>query len=614
MKILLIHADFIEYEAKTKALKDAEEVKERGKKVEECLVVFTSIESGDNKISVRKAVDEVKRVTDDIKVQRIVIYPWVHLTSRPAPAKEAQALLQNFAEALKGAGFSVERAPFGWYKSFSLKCKGHPLAELSREITPVEETREEIVEKIKSEYFVLTPDGKEEKIDLDKLDESKLLKNYNNLKKFILSEELGEKPKKEPPSLRAMQRLELVGYAPESDPGNFKFYPKGFLIYDLLRKWAAEITTKRLRAMQIETPLIYDWSDPEIREQGKSFHERHYIVSIPGKQKELVLRFAGDFGLFKMLKNATISYYQLPLRFYEFSLSFRCEKRGELIGLKRLRAFSMPDLHSFCTDEMQAWKEYEELFKKYTDYANALNVDYVVAFRVVKDYYEKYKDKIISLLKYCGKPAFIEVLSEMKHYWAIKHEFQFIDSVGSNCQLSTVQLDVKDAENYGITYVDKDGKEKGCIICHSSVGSIERWMYALLEQALKSKRPVLPLWLSPIQVRLVPMNNSLLSFAEEIANKLESESIRVDIDDRSLTLNKKIREAEMEWVPMIVVIGEKERSSGEFSIRFKENGKVEKMKLDELIKYVKERTKEYPYRYLNLPRLLSKRPKFVGGL
>ena len=139
-------------------------------------------------------------------------------------------------------------------------------------------------------------------------------------------------------------------------------------------------------------------------------------------------------------------------------------------------------------------------------------------------------------------------------------------------------------------------------------------MYALLEQALKSKRPVLPLWLSPIQVRLVPMNNSLLSFAEEIANKLERESIRVDIDDRSLTLNKKIREAEMEWVPMIVVIGEKERSSGEFSIRFKENGKVEKMKLDELIKYVKERTKEYPYRYLNLPRLLSKRPKFVGGL
>lgn len=614
MRILLIHADYLEYEPKIKALKEAEEVVKKKRKIGECLVVFTSIEKGDDEKTIQQAVKEVEKVSKDVGVNKIVVYPWVHLSSQPASPSDARALLQLFADALKGAGYSVERVPFGWYKAFSLKCKGHPLAELSREIKAKEETREEIVEKIKSEYFILTPDGKEERIDLNKLDESKLLKKYKDLKKFILSEELGAKPKKEPPSLQAMQRLELVGYAVESDPGNFRFYPKGFLVYDLLRRWAEEIATKRLKAMEIETPLIYDWSDKEIREQGKSFHERHYIVSIPGKQKELVLRFAGDFGLFKMLKNATISYHQLPLRFYEFSLSFRCERRGELVGLKRLRAFSMPDLHSFCANEKQAWKEYQELFKHYTDYANALGIDYVVVFRAVKKFYEKYKEKIIELLKYCDKPALIEVLSEMKHYWAIKHEFQFIDSVGGNCQLSTVQLDVEDAKRYGITYVDKDGKEKGCIICHSSIGSIERWIYALLEQALKSKRPILPLWLSPTQVRICPMNDSLIPLAEEIADKLETENIRVDIDDRSLTLNKKIREAELEWIPLIVVIGEKEKESGEYSVRFKEDGKIRKMKLEEIIKYVKEKTRDYPYRHANLPRLLSKRPKFVGSI
>lgn len=116
------------------------------------------------------------------------------------------------------------------------------------------------------------------------------------------------------------------------------------------------------------------------------------------------------------------------------------------------------------------------------------------------------------MLKYSKRPAFIEVLSKMKHYWAVKHEFQGIDAVGGNCQLSTVQLDIVDAERYGIVYSDKDGKQKGCTICHSSVGSIERWIFSILENALKNEKPTIPLWLSPTQVRLIPVANSHLKY------------------------------------------------------------------------------------------------------
>src|SRR4030042_1625404 len=146
----------------------------------------------------------------------------------------------------------------------------------------------------------------------------------------------------------------------------------------------------------------------------------------------------------------------------------------------------------------------------------------------------------------------------MKHYWAVKHGFQGIDSVGGAVQLSTVQLDVADAERYGIVYVDSEGKKKGCIICHSSIGSIERWIYVLLEEALKHQKPSLPFWISPTQVRLIPVSNEFIPDCEKLAAALDA---RVDIDDNYDKVGKKIRNAEMEWVNMIIVLGEKGRAS-----------------------------------------------------
>ncbi len=622
MRILAIHSDFLKFQIKKKAIKDAEESDDKEVEIKECLVIFTAVEKPDEldpEQAAKQLAEEAKKIADQIKVKKIVLYPYAHLSSNLALAGKAIKILKQ-AEEILSKDFKVTRTPFGYYKSFVISCKGHPLSELSREFSPKKEelkTREEIVESITKKHYILTPSGKEFKLNLQKPEEViKILEEVKEpaLSKYLFSEEIKGQPRLEPPSIKAMQQLELVDYAPECDPGNLKFYPKGNIIFELLKKWIDKIATEKLNAIQIETPVLYDWADNEIREQAGSFHERHYSVKVPDEpNKELILRFAGDFGLFKMMKRATISYKNLPVRVYEFSKSFRYEKRGELSGLKRLRAFHMPDIHSFCLDLEQGWDEYQELFKNYTDLANAAKIEYAVGFRIVEDFYKKHKGRIIEMLKYSGKPAFIETLSSMKHYWAVKHEFQGIDSVDGNLQLSTVQLDVKDAEIYGITYTDKDGKNKGCTICHSSIGSIERWMYIILEEALKMEHPVLPLWLSPTQIRLIPISNEKhLRHCEKIANQLEKEGIRVDIDDEQQTLPKKILKSEEEWVPYTLVIGEKEVNSKKFNVRIREEAKQKELLLDTLIKNIQKETKNLPYLPLPLPKLLSKRLRFVG--
>lgn len=474
--------------------------------------------------------------------------------------------------------------------------------------------REEIVKNIKSEYKILKQNGEEIKLNLKNKEE--VIEKLNiigdeNLKSYVLAEELASQNNLEAPSIKEMQRLEYIGYEPSSDSGHFRMYPNGQLVFELLKDWVDYIAKEKLEAMQIESPLIYDWSDEEIRAQASSFHERHYKVKVPDDdEKEFILRFAGDFGLFKMLKDANFSYKMLPMRMYEFSKSFRYEKSGELSGLKRLRGFHMPDVHCFCENQEQGMIEYKNLYKKYVDLAKGVGIQFAVAVRVVKDFYEKYKNDLIELANYSNAPLFVEVLSEMKHYWAIKHEIQAIDSINGNEQLSSVQFDVKDSEIYGINYIDKAGKKQGCIICHSSIGSIERWLYAVLEEALKKEYPVLPLWLSPSQLRIIPVSDKY----NEYCKNLNFEGIRADIDDREEKVGRKLVRARQEWVPYVILVGEKEVLEGKFIVNIRAKNKQVEMSKEELENMIKQEIKGMPYRGLAMNKCLSKRPSFCGSL
>ena len=214
-----------------------------------------------------------------------------------------------------------------------------------------------------------------------------------------------------------------------------------------------------------------------------------------------------------------------------------------------------------------------------------------------------------------GRPVLIEIWDKKFFYFILKLEWNFIDTLEKAACLATDQMDVENAERYGIQYMDSDNKRKYPVILHlSPSGAIERVIYALLEKACMQdlKHAILPLWLSPTQIRICPLNDSFIKDAEKIADKLEKECIRVDVDDRTESVQKKIRDAETEWVPLIVVIGEKEKKTKKYATRFRESGKVENIDIKKLVKAVKDNTKGYPYRPLSLPRLLTKRPIFIG--
>lgn len=628
MKILLIHSDFIEYEPKKKAIASAEKVGREKKKIEECLVVFSSAEESDDKSVASKTVSDIKDVAKQVETKKIVLYPFVHLSSKPAKPSLALDLLKQIEEELK-KDYDVHRAPFGWYKSFDIKCKGHPLSELSREITIAEEkTKKDEVseavkkeEKLKSDWYIIEPDGEMHKIkfsgkNISGFDFSKH-KNLEKLARYEMAK--SRQVTKEPPHIKLMRRLELADYEDASDPGNLRFMPKGRFIKSLIEEF---VTNKVIDygGMEVETPIMYDYEHPALKDYMNRFPARQYTIETPNKRT--FLRFSACFGQFLMLHNATISYRNLPLRLYELTkYSYRVEQRGELAGLRRLRTFTMPDVHAFCKDMPQTKEEVVRRFELSRDVVNGLGIttkdDLELALRAVKDFSKEHKDLIQSLVKKWGRPALLEVWDKKFFYFIFKYEFNFVDALDKAAAMTTDQIDVENAKRYGIRFTDIDNQKKHPLILHCSPsGAIERVIYALLEKAhmqqQAKKNPVFPLWLSPTQIRLCPMNDSFIEFAKEIADYLEKENIRVDIDDRTESISRKIHDAEVEWIPLSIVVGEKEKKYKELAVRFRKTGEVEKMTKDQVVKYVKDRTKGFPFKKLSLPKLLTKRPVFVG--
>jgi len=623
MKIITLHSNWIDIEPKKKALKEAEKTK--GKlRFKECLVVLTAVEKADESSPesvAQNTIEAIKKIAGEVKTNKIVLYPYVHLTATPASPKEAQKTISLIEQGLKKEKFDVSHAPFGWYKAFTISVKGHPLAELSREITAQPGTariEEELSgalkeeEKVKSEWFILTPEGK--MVKAENFD----FKEYPNLKKFFRYEyQKVRGVPAEPPHAKLMRALQLADYEPGSDPGNLRWYPKGRLIKSLLERWVTERTIE-YGAMELETPVMFDYEHPALKSYLHRFPARQYIVR--SAKKEFFLRFSACFGQFLTMASATLSYRDLPAKIYELTrYSFRLEKAGELSALRRLRAFTMPDLHAICKDIEQAKEEFINQFKLCMNLMKDLGLepgDYETGIRFTKDFYKNNKDFPLKLVKIVNRPALIEIWDRRYAYFDPKFEFNFIDSMDKAAALSTVQIDHENAKRFNILFTDADNKRKYPLITHCSPsGAIERVIYALLEKAHmqieQKKNPIFPLWLSPTQVRLCPVNDSFINYAVKIANELSAQKIRVDVDDRPETIQKKIRDAEKEWIPFIVVIGDKEKRSGKLAVRIRQTGKIENWSKVELAEKINEKTKGFPYKRLPLPKLLSKRPAFL---
>jgi threonyl-tRNA synthetase len=627
MRILQLHANFVIFTPIEKEIPQAEEAEKKEQRIDEVVLLLTAVEEGDDASVVQTAVNNVRGFLGKLKVNKILIYPYAHLSSRLAKPADALSLLKAMEDYARQKGIETYRAPFGWNKQFSVSVKGHPLAEQSRAYAPItpetkaEPGTEEKVsvalkaeEKLKSFWHILKPDGTLEPI------ENFNFKGHQNLEKFSKYEIAKVRASQQmPPHVPLMKRLEIADYEVGSDPGNLRWYPKGRLIKSLLEQFVTS-EMAAYGAMEVETPIMYDYNHPSLADYLNRFPARQYLLKT--EDKELFLRFAACFGQFLMMHDAQFSYKQMPLKLYELTrYSFRREKSGEVCGLRRLRAFTMPDCHAFCVDLDQAKAEFKNRFALSISVLNEIGLtknDYEAAIRFTKDFYEENQEFVAELAKAFGKPMLAEVWAERFFYFRLKWDFNFVDNQDKAAALSTDQIDVENAKRYEICYVDDKGEKQTPLILHNSPsGAIERCVYALLEKAFKEqqkgKPPMLPVWLSPTQVRLIPISEEFHAKVEEIADEIGKCGIRVDVDDRASTLQKRIREAETDWVPYVAVVGQREVESGMLSIRNRQTGgKMENMSLNELLAKIQEEIKGKPLKPLPLPRLLSRRPLFHG--
>ncbi|MFB6284439.1 MAG: threonine--tRNA ligase [Halobacteria archaeon] len=608
MKLLLIHSDYIEYEAKKETPVAEDDIEPSGR-LEEALTAFVAVESGDAEdvdSVIEGGVEEIRDVADELSVENVMLYPYAHLSQDLASPDTAVSVLKSMETDLSEQ-YVVKRAPFGWYKAFQISCKGHPLSELSRVVEPKEVEPEgedeEEDEEVTSEYLVLTPDG-------DEVPAREYLDDATRDFRRLVLDELGELEVSggEPPHIDIMREKEFVGYDDLSDPGNFRWYPRGKLVRDSIIDYVNDLVVD-YGGMPVETPIMYDLGSQCIHEHSDKFGERQYRFE--SGDREMMLRFAACFGQFSIMQDMHIAENDLPLRIYEMSkYSFRREQRGELSGLKRLRAFTMPDMHTACRDVEEAKDEFLNQAVLGHQTGDDFDLDYVAVLRATEEFYDDNRDWVDTVVEDIDEPVLVELISERKHYWTVKIDFAAIDSEGRPMENPTVQIDVESAERFDISYYGDDGGERPILLHYSPSGSIERAFAAILERASREDTPSLPTWMSPTHVRLIPVSDDHMEFCDELADELEEDGVRVDIDDRAESVGKKISSAERDWVPYAAVIGDREAGGDPLSVRVRGEGEEIDMSVDELKERVGEDVGDKPDRELYLPRRLSRHPQF----
>ena len=294
----------------------------------------------------------------------------------------------------------------------------------------------------------------------------------------------------------------------------------------------------------------------------------------------------------EIFRSSPRSYKDLPLRLAEFGTVYRYEQSGELHGLTRVRSFTQDDAHMFVTPD-QLKGEFEKVidlilyvfrifkFDKYTAQVSLRDPNNKAKYIGSDENWEKAENAIIEAAKEKGLKTVVEYGEAA--FYGPKLDFMVKDAIGRKWQLGTIQVDYNLPERFQLEYTDADGSKKRPVMIHRApFGSIERFTAVLLEHTSGH----LPLWLSPDQIKVLPVSEKYAEYAKKVCGLLNNSDIRTSLDDRNETLGKRIREISLLRVPVLVIVGEKEVADGTVSVR-REGADAGTMKLDDFVKWFK---------------------------
>jgi len=563
MKLLSLHCDYIKFKPLKKALREPEELDEKRKneiEVKEPLVILVAVEKQDeaNKDLIEEVVKEIKDISKQVGVKDIVLYPYAHLS--PSLSKPSFALETLKAVDKKlGKEFKIVRAPFGYYKEFELKVKGHPLSELSRDIHFSGELPGENEDE---------PDYKQllREISKSKLDARELKDNDHRI--------LGK-------------QMDLFSFS-ETAPGMVFWHNNGLVIRNaLIDFWREE--HRKAGYEEIKTPQILDKKLWQISGHWDKYKDNIFLTDY--EKRQFAVKPMNCPGGMLVFKNSPKSYRDLPLRVGELGEVHRQELSGVLSGLFRVIQFTQDDAHIFCTDKqledelIKVMDLVDKFYKKFGfEYRVELSTrpDKRIGSEKIWDKAEKVLEKVLKKKKLSFK-----INKGDGAFYGPKIDFHLKDSLNREWQCGTLQLDFAMPERFDLNYMGEDNKEHKPIMLHRVVyGSLERFVGILLEH-YKGK---LPVWLAPVQVRVINFTDRNNKACSALVEDLVSRGFRVDSDLSSEPVGGKVRKAEMDKVSYIIVIGDKEEESGELAVR--RGGKVTNVGREEFVEKLRKEVED----------------------
>ena len=613
MRLLLVHADRFEYEAREKAVKEPEPLDESHKKggLENGLVVFSTVEKNDEQEPdqiAANAASSIEEVLGWLKTKKVMVYPYAHLSTSLASREPAISILKALEEKLSQKGFEVSRSPFGWYKSFTITAKGHPLSELSRTIT-VDTKSRQATPAVKTEYVIMDQEGK-----LHSPEDFAFGPHDAEFKSLVEKEALKRGLTGGEPHFLDYARRFGIEWESFADVGQMRFGPESNLIMDLLAEYAGQVIRRiGIPILNVKGTNMFDVAVKPIKEHLQLFGSRAYEVKVD--ERTFVLRYAACFQQFSMVKDWTLSYRTLPFGTFEVADSYRMEQSGELLLSFRLRKFLMPDLHIYLKSVAEAIHIGDKIHRTIYEEIRKLNREYVSLYNTTRSFFDANKNAFMELVKVEKKPILLNFVPEGLYYWVLNVEYNIIDDLDRPREIGTFQIDIGNAKRFGIAYADEKGEKQFPVIIHTAViGGLERYLFTLLDSAVRlerqGKKPMLPIWVSPVQVRIIPVARQFVKQGMQLLETLEKAGIRADLDDRDDTIQSKVRDAELSWIPYTIIYGEKEISSKELSVRSRADSKESKVALAAFLKGLKAEVEGYPAKTLTYPTLLSQRPGY----
>lgn len=377
------------------------------------------------------------------------------------------------------------------------------------------------------------------------------------------------------------KELDFFSIQKES-PGFPFFHPKGMVIMNkLIEFWRAEHTKRDY--VEIKTPMILDRALWLKSGHWEHYKDNMYFTTID--DAPFAIKPMNCPGGILHYKNDIHSYRELPMRVAELGFVHRHERSGALHGLMRVRAFTQDDAHIYCTPE-----QIKEEIKAIMELSSYIYKD-VFGFKYNIELSTRPKDsmgdcELWDLAEQKLQEALEETSTPFKlnpgdgAFYGPKIDFHLEDCIGRTWQCGTIQLDFQMPEKFQITYIGDDGAEHRPVMLHRTVlGSLERFMGILIEHYAGA----FPFWIAPVQAKLLPVSEHFADYAMEVKKKLREKGIRVEVDDRDEKLGKKIRDAQLQKVPYMLVIGQKEVDEKTVAVRDRAKGDIGSMTIDQLM-------------------------------